>query len=178
MFPYILRYFLQLVGYTLGAIVMCGLAVWVCQTLFIRLLGGQGSRIVIATSVIGTPVHELGHALMCILFGHRITAIRLWQPRSPDGTLGYVSHTYNPSNVFQQLGNIFIACGPIFSGLAVLTLALLLGFPHTLSDYAATASGMASAGEGGISLFLEGLKMLPRMVEELTAEAVEDNVSL
>ena len=68
MVPYILRYFLQLVGYTLGAIVMCGLAVWVCQTLFIRLLGGQGSRIVIATSVIGTPVHELGHALMCILF--------------------------------------------------------------------------------------------------------------
>jgi hypothetical protein len=29
---------------------------------------------------------------------------------------------------------------------------------------------MASAGAGGVSLFLEGLKMLPGMVEELTAE--------
>ena len=171
MVPYILRYFLQLVGYTLGAIVMCGLAVWVCQTLFIRLLGGQGSRIVIATAIIGTPVHELGHALMCILFGHRITAIRLWQPSSPDGTLGYVSHTYNPSNVFQQLGNIFIACGPIFSGLIVLGLCLHYAFPAALAAYTGTVTSMLDTSTTALELLAAGVQIVPDMAEEFLSDS-------
>jgi len=162
-------FFLGVLWYTLGAVVICGLAVSLCRNLFVSMMGGGfGRGVVLATSIVGTPVHELGHAIMCLLFGHRITSMSLWQPRSPDGNLGYVTHVYRRRNLYHILGNLFIGVGPIFSGLAVLTLALLLGFPDTLSAYAATASRMASAGEGGISLFLEGLKMLPRMVEELT----------
>ncbi len=161
-------FFLGILWYTLGALMICGLAVALCRRLFLSMMGGGfGRGVVLATAVVGTPVHELGHALMCLLFGHRITAMSLWQPNSKDGNLGYVTHTYRRRNLYHVLGNLFIGIGPILSGLAVLALALRLGFPATFSDYTSAASRMAADGEGGVLLFFEGLKMLPRMWEEL-----------
>lgn len=161
-------FFLGILWYTLGALVICGLAVALCRWLFLSMMGGGiGRGVVLATSIVGTPIHELGHAIMCLLFGHRITAMSLWQPNAKDGNLGFVTHTYRRRNLYQILGNLFIGIGPIFSGLAVLALALRLGFPTTFSDYTSAASRMASDGEGGLLLFLEGLKMLPHMWEEL-----------
>ena len=162
-------FFLGALWYTLGAILICGTAVSLCRFLFLRMMGrGFGRGVVMATSALGTPIHELGHALMCLLFGHRITEMSLWQPGSEDGNLGYVTHAYKKKNPYQVLGNLFIAVGPVFSGLAVITLALRLGFPDTFSAYTSSASALASSGEGGLSLIREGLSMLPRMVGELT----------
>ena len=161
-------FFFRILWYTLGTLVICGLTVALCRKLFLAMMGdGFGRGVVLATSIVGTPIHEIGHALMCLLFGHRITAMSLWQPRSKDGNLGYVTHTYRRRNPYQVLGNLFIGIGPIFSGLAVLMLALRVGFPNTFSDYASTATMMAANKDGGVLLFIEGLKMLPRMVEEL-----------
>ena len=165
------RFFLAALWYTLGATVICGMAVSLCRSLFIRMMGrGFGRGVVMATSIVGTPIHELGHALMCLLFGHRITAMSLWQPMSRDGNLGYVTHAYKKRNPYHVLGNLFIALGPIFSGMAIITLALLLGFPEAFTDYTHTASLLASAGDGGLSVIREGLQLLPRMVGELTNE--------
>jgi hypothetical protein len=130
--------------------------------------GGFGRGVVLTTSILGTPIHELGHALMCLLFGHTITDMALWQPSAPGGRLGYVTHAYRPRNLYHVLGNLFIGIGPIFSGLGVLTLAFWLGFPQTFSAYMTTAASMAANGDGFITLFAEGLKMLPRMPKELT----------
>jgi hypothetical protein len=164
-------FFLGALWYTLGALVICGLAVSLCRRLFVAMMGGGfGRGVVLATSILGTPVHELGHALMCLLFGHRITKMSLWQPSSPDGNLGFVTHVYRRRNPYHILGNLFIGIGPILSGLGVLSLALWVGFPATFSDYASTASAMAARGAGGLPLFLEGLRMLPRMLGEMTAE--------
>ena len=161
-------FFLGILWHTLGPLVICGLAVALFRWLFLSMMGGGfGRSVVLATSMVGTPIHELGHALMCLLFGHRITDMSLWQPRAKDGNLGYVTHTYHRRNPYHILGNLFIGIGPIISGLAVLALVLRLGFPATFSDYTAAASQMASKGEGGFILFLEGLKMLPRMWSEL-----------
>ncbi len=162
-----LIFFCKLIGYTLGAIVICGLVISLCRHLFVRLMGNGAGRVAVSvTSLIGTPVHELGHAIMCLLFGHRITEMVLWQPRSRDGTLGYVTHAYNPRNPYHILGNLFIGIGPILSGLGVLTLTLRLCFPSALAGYLATARAAVASGDTGLRLFWEGLRMFSDMVRE------------
>ncbi len=90
-----------------------------------------GSRVdVIFTGWIGTPVHELGHALFCLIFRHKIMDIKLYTPNSTDGTLGYVSHRYNKNSIFQRIGNFFIGVGPIIFGSLVLYLVFYFLVPN------------------------------------------------
>ncbi len=164
-------FFFQIIYYTLGTVVICGLAVYLCESLVMRLMGGAGTVAVKVTSIIGTPVHEMGHAIMCMIFGHKITDMKLWQPSARDGTLGYVTHKYNPRNIYHQFGNLFIGIGPIFSGLGVLTLVMFLCFPSTLNAYFSSARGMVTGGENGFAIFWEGMKMIPRIIEEFSSNA-------
>lgn len=69
---------------------------------------------------LGTSVHELGHALFCLLFGHKITGMRLFYFDRTEGRLGYVSHSYNKKNIYQRIGNFFIGIGPIILATAVI----------------------------------------------------------
>ncbi len=71
---------------------------------------------------LGTVMHEIGHAIFCLIFFHKITELHLFDPDPETGTLGYVTHTYNPSNLYQQIGNFFIGIGPILFGTAVIYL--------------------------------------------------------
>jgi hypothetical protein len=72
---------------------------------------------------LGTIVHEGGHVLFCVLFGHRITAIKWFDPGGADGTLGYVRHRYDPDSSFQRIGQFFIGIGPILLGTTVICCA-------------------------------------------------------
>ncbi len=69
---------------------------------------------------LGTPIHELGHALFCVIFMHKIVEIELFKPDPITGTLGYVYHKWNRSNPWQVLGNFFIGIGPVILGCAIL----------------------------------------------------------
>lgn len=82
------------------------------------------------TGWIGVPVHELGHAVFCIIFRHRITKVKLYTPNSADGTLGYINHSYNPNSTYQRIGNFFIGVGPIIFGALVLYAALYYLVPN------------------------------------------------
>ncbi|MBQ2734520.1 MAG: hypothetical protein IJF33_01675, partial [Clostridia bacterium] len=96
-------YMARLVLLTLGTVVLCGLSVRLCSCVFSRLLGSGASRIFDVTATIGTPIHELGHALMCPLFGHKIKKMRLWLPTAQDGTYGFVEHSYSKRNLWARL---------------------------------------------------------------------------
>ena len=126
--------FLKVSFYPIGIFIICGLIVALCEKLVLYFCGRGGRGFILATSVIGTPVHEMGHALMCLIFGHRITEMRLWSPRS-DGTLGYVEHAYNKKNPYMVLGNLFIGTGPILSGLLFIFLVMCICFPYAFDSY-------------------------------------------
>jgi len=82
-------------------------------------------RLIYISAWIGTPVHELSHALCCVLFGHKIQRIVLFNP-DRRGTLGYVTHCYDNRQLWKVLGNFLIGIAPLFGGLGCIYLLTLL----------------------------------------------------
>ncbi|MGR6832087.1 hypothetical protein [Aliivibrio wodanis] len=79
------------------------------------------------TAFIGVPVHEISHAIACLIFGHKITEIKLLQFNGTP-TLGYVNHSYSKRNVYHRIGNLFIGLAPIYIGLILCVLFTKLLF--------------------------------------------------
>jgi len=97
---------------------------------------------IMLTACIGTPIHEVGHALMCLLFGHKIISIKLFVINPQNSTLGYVNHSYNKHSLYQRMGNFFISLGPIFSGTAAILLFMYMLAPNifkALQQYVVSA---------------------------------------
>ena len=92
----------------------------ISQLTFKSLERSFGSKGVYLVAWLGTPIHELGHALFCVIFRHRIDEIKIFKPDPATGTLGYVYHKWNPKNPWHVLGNFFIGIGPMVLGCAVL----------------------------------------------------------
>lgn len=73
---------------------------------------------------LGVIIHEASHLLMALVFGHHIDQFRLIRiPTSDNPALGYVHHTWNQRNFYQNMGNLFIGVAPIF-GCCLATLGL------------------------------------------------------
>ncbi|HWE94775.1 MAG TPA: hypothetical protein VG269_12495 [Tepidisphaeraceae bacterium] len=139
------RQLFMLLGPVLGlAFVLHGLSSYVRS----RAARGLGVDAYMWITSPGVMVHELGHALFCVVFGHKITKMKLFGPQA-DGTLGYVEHSYNHRNLYQSLGNFFIGTGPIWLGSAVVYLLsrFLLG--------AHASSSAVNAGGGIVDVMLQ-----------------------
>lgn len=123
--------FLELL-YLFGVIIAVGLVLGVLErysnTYLIKAFGSRG---VMLTAWIGTPIHEIGHLIQCFIWGHRVTRIKLLQLNSPSGVLGFVEHQYNRNSWYQQAGNFFIGLGPIFSGIGSIILSMYFLVPET-----------------------------------------------
>lgn len=167
----LLWYVIKIILYPVAAILICGFIAWVCRRLFIQLLGYGGQQVVQAASIIGTPIHELGHALMCLIFGHQVVELVLWQPDFDDDRLGYVRHTYNADNLYHRLGNLFIGTGPIFSGMAVLSLLLAIFFPNTWSIYTTCVAALLDGSASGLDILFAGLRMIPSLIGEFGSKS-------
>lgn len=88
---------------------------------------------IILTSCIGTPIHEVGHAIMCLIFGHKINSIKLFDINPENSIIGYVNHSFNKYNLYQRSGNFFISLGPIFSGTATILFFMYMLEPNTFT---------------------------------------------
>ena len=128
--------FLLQIAFTIGVIFLLGWLIALCNKVFYSNFGRFGNIVCYVTGFIGAPIHELSHALFCLIFFHRIREIKLFQI-SDDGTMGYVIHSYNRRNMYQRIGNFFIGVAPILvmSGLLFLLAWGLL--PKFISDIGA-----------------------------------------
>ncbi|MYV18186.1 hypothetical protein [Furfurilactobacillus milii] len=93
-----------------------------------RLATYYGMNSQVYLGFLGIIVHESSHLIMALLFGHKITGLRLIKFAHPDRqatdpealTLGYVNHRWNSGNSYQTMGNFFIGFAPIIGVSAVI----------------------------------------------------------
>jgi hypothetical protein len=115
----------------IGGLIIIGFCLGVMEGFSNRLLVQTfGIKGIFFTAWIGTPIHELSHAFMCLIFHHRVKKIKLLQLNSPDGRMGYVEHQYDPGSLYQKIGNFFIGTAPIVGG----TFAIFLCMYFTVPD--------------------------------------------
>jgi len=123
-------------AYLTGAIILVGLLLGFLENSasrnFQRSFGGNS---VMVTGFIGTPIHELSHAMLALLFGHKVTDIKLLQRPDENGVMGYVMHSYNKNSIYQQIGNFFIGVAPIFGGVLVIIGLMRLLIPHAFESF-------------------------------------------
>ncbi len=141
----------QVVG-VFGSAFVFGAALYAIQKLTARLFTSTvGWRGVLWTAWIGTPVHELAHALSCVVFRHRITEMKLYEPDPATGTLGYVRHSYNAKNPYHVIGNFFIGVAPLVLGSVVLYAAVRFVCPDG-ERVSSAISGTADAFGGPVDV--------------------------
>lgn len=121
---------LQMLGITFSLFGMLMIVLYVLQrSVFLLSSNMLFGRAIYISAWIGTPVHELSHALFCLLFGHKIQRIVLFNP-DKQGMLGYVTHSYSNRNLWQVLGNFFIGIAPLLGGLFSLYLLTYFILPE------------------------------------------------
>jgi hypothetical protein len=91
------------------------IASWLGHVSKKMLVENLGPNSQLAVGGLGVAIHESGHALFALLFGHKITKIQILNFHYADnGTLGSVEHSWRKNNVYQQLGNFFIGLAPYY----------------------------------------------------------------
>ena len=128
-----------------------------------RLAERFGWRSVMVTGWLGTPIHELSHALMCWLFRHRVDELVLFEPDRESGRLGYVKHSWRPGNWFEEIGNLFIGIAPLLGGSCVLAFLLWIFYP----DAAMAAIETSRAGEAGTGVIAQTWEVAAQIGAEI-----------
>lgn len=99
----------------IGVIIVIGFLLGYLESLtrmyWSRAFGRKGFLL---TAWIGVPIHELGHAIMCVLFRHKIVATQFFPTDTSQGALGYVQHQYNQKVYINELGTSLSASVLLF----------------------------------------------------------------
>lgn len=122
--------------YLTGTIILIGFLLGMLRNYSIKNLQRSfGRKALMITGFIGVPVHELSHAIIAILFGHKVFKIKLLQMPDENGTMGYVRHSYNELSIYQQIGNFFIGIAPIFGGITSIVFLMHFTLPNAYNNF-------------------------------------------
>lgn len=128
-FPLVLSFCVEVLSSLFGVVFAFSLILYGFQKLNKHLLVSQfGFRSLYPTAIIGTPVHELSHAILAVLFRHEVAKVKLFSPDPKTGVLGYVQHGYR-NTIYQLCGCFFIGIAPLIVGAGVIFVANALFFP-------------------------------------------------
>lgn len=119
---------------------------------------------------LGVTIHELGHAMFCPVFKHKIVKMDLFRPDFENGTLGSVQHAYDRRSWYQRAGNFFIGIGPVILGSALLVAFAWLLLGHRVFGVLARLSGGGAdiLSFSGVGRLLDGfLSMTLSWIEML-----------
>ena len=143
----LINYIGQVIWHTV-LFLLIGVLQWIDVALVMQLLSNSirkslakifGIQGYIYLTAPGVMIHEIGHAVFCLIFRHNIVEMKLFSPEE-DGTLGYVNHSYNPKSFYQRCGNFFIGTGPIWFGITVLWFISLLLLPECMQAHNSVGS--------------------------------------
>ena len=117
----------------IGCVYLVGYIISLINRFFYKTFG-YSKLAIYGTGFIGTPIHEASHLLMCLVFFHKVHEVKFFQINDEDGVLGYVSHSWNPKNIYQQIGNYFIGIAPIVVGTLIIFFGMKFCLPETFSQ--------------------------------------------
>lgn len=120
-----------------------------------RVVAAFGWRGLFALSWLGTPIHELSHALVVVITGGKVKDMELFKADTATGQLGSVTYTYKGKAPIRRA---LVAVAPLAGG----TLALL-AVSHFLLPEALRAATGAKVAYGGLRL----TELLSRMAGDL-----------
>lgn len=157
-----------------GNIIIFGFILYLLSSMtrriFAKTLGAKTELYI--TGWIGTPIHELSHALFCIIFNHQINDIKLFTTKSD--TIGYVLHSYDSRSWYQQIGNFFIGVGPIIIGALIVYFLFLLLAPELKEnifsvniDYDKSAGILNMIYSGISNIFISILNIFSNIVKNI-----------
>lgn len=125
-------------GSLFGVYIVFGLILDGIERLNISYIAGTTGRVgIMLTGFIGTVVHEFCHYVMCLVFGHQVIEVAWFRPIQGmrDGVLGYVQHSYNPNNIYQQVGNFFIGIAPLLLGSLFMMILFRICLPKSARQF-------------------------------------------
>jgi len=125
--------------------------------------------VIYSTGWLGTPIHETGHAIFCLLFGHKIHEFVPFKPERDESggyVLGYVKHSCKGS-IYNNIGYLFIGTGPIILGsiiIALLIRFLLPGGSGFFTGLNTSASSMSLSLNGYFEMLIDTVELTLRTI--------------
>ncbi|MBE6052917.1 MAG: hypothetical protein E7212_03230 [Clostridium sartagoforme] len=117
----------------IGIIIVAGLILgFIRNTSMANYKKKFGEKAIYITGIVGVPIHEFSHLIVALIFGHKIKEVKFFQVNDENKALGYVNHSYNPRNIYHQIGNFFIGIAPIICGSLLIILLLNIFVPASL----------------------------------------------
>lgn len=134
-------------------LLMAGIGLWLPLLCLVKLqsavLFHLPRSIWMPFALTGVPVHELSHAIACVLTGHKINRIEFFKPDN-SGTLGFVEHSFRPG-ILSWFSNLFIGVAPLIGGAATISGLTYLLTPELLDI---STHAMARYDETWLSMWL------------------------